>query len=411
MKNQVSIHYQIPNPNDLEFLYNLPWYKELDQWKSLQKIKILNIRKGNHRHPVIFVENHKKYLAIKQIPANLAKKELTYYQQLNSLGISTLHPIGVVSVQSPPEIMTGLIGAPVIYDDMAFIVTQLQRDVLPDNDILKRPFQQMSEQKIFAAITQLFVKLHANHFYWGDGSINNVLIRFRKAKYPGTDQKKTILDAIVVDVETMEYVPNMSENRRMEDWEIFFESMEWTLEDLKISGIHKEFDLNLVKKEMLETYQHWFLIEQSRMTFEQVTDLHSGAFNLEWLTSNYFQLFMTQIEEHKWYMSEKKRPVVTMQQAAQNWYETVFIPSIKAMADPDVEQLFPGISPTELFADIMTHKYYLSKQHQMDIGLEKAVEDYAKRFGHHQQLFPYLQNFVSKFNLSISSKPIKKKRN
>lgn len=401
MKQTFSVEYFTDEKN-FSLLADLPWHLDLEDWHQVQRIKELNIRKGNHRHPVKFIDHYHKYLAIKQIPAHLAEKEIRFYDQLNRLGIATLTSLGWVKVNRPPVRMTGVIGQPLIQNDTGFLVTNLQRDVIPDKDLLGYGLSKVNEQKVWNSIIQLFVDLHANNIFWGDASLNNVLIRFKKVRYPSSARNLTILEGILVDTETMEEFPAISDDRRMEDWDLFFESLEWTLEDLNHAGVKKNINIPKLKKDMLKKYDHWLKITRDRQKFEEVTHLQTPAFELEWMPEGSFQVFLKQVEEHKWYLSEKKGKPVPLNEAAVNWYQKVFLPITSQLATPEIEELFPQRTPTQLFVEIMNHKYFLSLQKGSDVGTGPAIRDYVQRFGHFNEAKPLLKKFMSKLESQLS---------
>lgn len=398
MKQIYNIQY-FTDESHFKIIAQLPWYLDLGDWVEQKKIRELKIRKGNHRHPIIFIVFNDQFYAIKQISPNVAEKEIKFYEILHKKHIPAITPIGFVRVSRPPLKMENVIGQPLIPDDEGFLITQLERDVIPDNDVVRFGFSKDNEEKVWNAVVELFVNLHTNNIYWGDGSMNNVLIRFKKIKYPNSERNKTILEAILVDTETMEIYDSISNKRRMEDWEIFFDSLQWTLEDLSKTGIKKKTNYNLLRKKLLKKYDEWFSITKERQRFENLTRLDSEAFDIEWLPDSYFDIFIKQVEEHKWYMSEQSKSIVSLENAAFDWYKTVFLPTTHALSEKEIEQILPNKSPTELYVEIMQHKYFLGLKMGKDVGVSFAVKDYCVRFGHHKNIFPVIEKFMKKFDL------------
>ena len=394
----IQIH---ANEENFKTIAQFPWYLDLEEWVSLKNIRELKIRKGNHRHPILFLVFNEQYFAVKQISPNVAEKEIKFYDLLNKKEIPTLIPVGYIRVDRPLIRIENVIGQPMVADDTGFLVTKLERDVIPDNEILRYSLSKKNEEKVWNSIAELFVNLHSNNIFWGDGSLNNVLIRFKKIKYPGSERNKTILEAILVDTETMEEYDSISYKRRMEDWELFFESLEWTIEDLKRIGIKKKLNFELLKTNLLKKYDQWYSITKERQRFEKMTRLDSEAFEIEWLPDSYFNIFLKQMEEHKWYLSESAGKVISLEVAALDWYKTVFMPTAQALASSDIEKIFPKRSPTELYVEIMQHKYFMSLKSGKDVGISVAVEDYCLRFGIHNNVYPIIENFMKILNKNV----------
>src|SRR6266853_2193080 len=81
--------------DDLPYLQRLPWYKQLEKWKS-HEARFLQIKSGLSRHPVRFVRVRRKAFAIKETSGQAAGKEIASYARLRQLGIPTLLPVGSV---------------------------------------------------------------------------------------------------------------------------------------------------------------------------------------------------------------------------------------------------------------------------------------------------------------------------
>src|SRR5271168_4859952 len=82
---------------DQERLHDLPWQIPLSEWAA-QGVPLLTIRRGDSRHPVVFVERNEVRYAIKETSPHMAERELRNLQEIELRGIPTLSPTGTVTV-------------------------------------------------------------------------------------------------------------------------------------------------------------------------------------------------------------------------------------------------------------------------------------------------------------------------
>lgn len=360
-------------------LADLPWYLPLEEWEE-SNIHFLEFRKGLSRHPVKFVKKKGHSFAIKETTEQSAQIELNNYEQLLTLGIHTLIPIGYIVCERPPIVVETKVGNFFENNDMAFIITMLEDKALPDSYLYHLNFKDDNKKIIWNAIAQLFATLHFNNIYWGDASLANLLVRFFKIK-DEFGRIKTELKAILADAETVQFFTKISDELRKSDLEFFFESMEWIKEDLKISGNDvKNLSTSEEKKYIFKQYKNHYLLLNKIKRFENLTNINvkkefGNIQDVCVLDSIY-----KQIEEHKWYLSEDSNKVISLKEAATNWLNSIYYPIIKEIEKTNILRYFPFKSAADLYKDIMVHKYYLSEAEGYDVGVEKTILDYASKF-------------------------------
>ncbi len=360
-------------------LADLPWFTPLEEWES-GDIKFLDIRRGISRHPVRFVKRKKYSYAIKQTSESAAETEMQNYFKLLQLGIHTLTPVGTVIVSKPPIEVQTKVSTEYEKDELSFIVTVLEENALPDSYLFKLKFTADNRRMILSAIAELFAQLHARNIFWGDASLANMLVRFVKIK----DEKgrtKTVLKAVLADAETVKILPEISYQLVQQDINYFLETMEWMAEDFLASGIVKEPQSMELDKEFLWDYYNTFSLKLYRLRrFEKDTGLdirkHFGTIQ-NMVTLEYL---IDQIDEHKWYMSEKSGDEVPLEEAAKNWMETIYKPIIAEFEKMHIFDYFPFQTATGLYLEIMTHKYHMGMQQKSDISINEAIADYSSKF-------------------------------
>src|SRR5690349_18228098 len=212
--------------DDQRRLKNLPWHLPLEEWPEHGVIP-LTIRRGESRHPVIFIESDGARYAIKETTPHMAEREIKNLREIENRGIPVLSAVGSVTVAAPPLVLdtSGPGGLPqYISGDRGYTVTRLTPRVIPHSLLFRLPFSRRTKRRILGAVAVLLVELHEHGIYWGDPSLANVLIRI--------DGRRIL--AIMADAETAELFPEpVSEGLRKQDLASFGESLIWQAEDLR----------------------------------------------------------------------------------------------------------------------------------------------------------------------------------
>lgn len=387
MKHSSNIRFHV-DPIFSDELKKLPWHFPIDKWKE-HGVRMLDIKRGISRHAVVFVQQGRFSFGIKEISEEISKKEIENYEHLLLKGIHTLIPAGYVVREEGPIAVSTPVGMHYESNNISHTVTLLVEKVLPDSQLYSRNFRKENRQKIWDAVVRLFVQLHGNGVYWGDASLANTLIKFEKREVPFVG-KRTFLMAYLSDAETVEIRQELSRSMREAELNFFFESMEWINEDLRASGVMRD---NVVTEEdrkyILSSYTALYNVELKKKKFEHQTSFNIDKFLGSISDSSYVDLFLKHIEEHKWYIGERLKQEVTLAFATRNWYETIFVPMCEVFRNEKIVDVFPGKTAAELYIEIMTNKYYMSKRANRDVGMAEAMKDYAKRFGiaeHHDSL-------------------------
>ena len=212
--------------DDQNRLTNLPWHVPLEEWPE-QGVIPLTIRRGESRHPVIFVEIEGARYAIKETTPHMAEREVKNLREIENRGIPVLSAVGSITVNVPPLLLDehGPGGRPQYTSgDRGYTITRLTPRVIPHSLLFRLPFAKRTKQRLLGAVAVLLVELHEHGVYWGDPSLANVLIRI--------DGRHIM--AIMADAETAElFTEPISEGLREQDIASFGESLIWQAEDLR----------------------------------------------------------------------------------------------------------------------------------------------------------------------------------
>lgn len=398
-------HFTMPKADESR-LVGLPWHVPLNEWTEHGVIP-LTIRRGESRHPVMFVEREGIRYAIKETTPHMAEREIRNLQEIEFRGIPTLGPVGTVTVAAPPILLATDEGmAPqYINGDRGYTVTRLASRVIPHSLLFHLPLSYKTKQRLLGAVAVLMVELHEHGIYWGDPSLANLLIRI---------DGRSIL-AIMADAETAElFQQPVEEGLRQQDLELFHESLNWQAEDLRQErGVGEDVEI-LEERDYryFERRYTWLRREHARLnatialpTFIQVErfleNLNRLGFSLlsmnevvlspfvsvlpGWyarriqellgieIPRKYARRFYNMILGHQALMSEARADEVTIEEAAQDWYQHYHLPTVLLLR----QTLTSDQDPLEAYFSIMRHRWKLSEQAGREIPLDEAVVDWA----------------------------------
>jgi hypothetical protein len=360
-------------------LQKLPWHKSLEEW-TRHDAKFLQIRSGLSRHIVRFIESKRRAFAIKETTGEVARKEIAAYRRLKELGIPALFPVGTVVRGEAKIVNTVAPASPVESPTTGYVITSLLEYSLPNLYLFKRAFKNANRRRIWDAIVTLFVRLHCAGVYWGDASLSNMMIVFANEHYPEIGVR-TVLRAVLADAETIEFHPHLSPAMRRTDIEFFLESMAWTEEDFRASGLLRDpLMTDADQQYILQRYADLFEIEREEQKFEFLTTIDVDALLGPFERRGQSKALLKHIYEHRWYLGERLERDVPIGDAAVDWYMNVFKPVLLLFDEFEILDEFPDATAASLYLDIMLHKYYLSEQCGRDVGLITAFESYTRKF-------------------------------
>src|SRR5258706_30675 len=208
--------------DDWARLAGLPWHAPLETWPE-HGVVPLTLRRGESRHPVLFVEREGQRYAIKETSPGAAEREIAALDQLRTRPVRTIAPVGWVVVPDAPIVVDEIAGHPVyVSGDRGYCVTRLAERVLPNSILYRYPFTDENKRLLWNAVVELLLGLHEAGVYWGDPSLANVLIAFGDRR----------LAAGMAGARTAERgAGRLAEGLRRQDLDALLESLEWQAQD------------------------------------------------------------------------------------------------------------------------------------------------------------------------------------
>lgn len=406
--NQINVQFALDEENQRR-LANLPWHFPLEEWEA-QGVQLLIVRRGESRHPVVFVECEGVRYAIKETTPRMAEREIRNLQEIEQRGIPSLISVGTVHVKVPPIAIEipGVRGMrEYINADRGYTVTRLAPRVVPQVLLYRLPLTRRVKQRLLSAVALLMVQLHSKGVYWGDPSLANALIRI---------EGRNII-SIMADAETVELFPAaLSEGLREQDLAQFGDSLAWQAEDLRqarglpedaqvlddsdyryfrrrYSAFRRQLDrangnyhlnVNDLSERFTQTLSDWntALTEKVESTTRRLAPIlpswyQKRIYQMLHITipHPYARRFYHLIIGHQEIMRRNEERSVDLEEAAHDFYERYHLSAILLLR----QYLNSDQDPMQAYFEIMQHKWDMSMKYGHEIPIEEAIEDLSAK--------------------------------
>jgi hypothetical protein len=278
---------------------------------------------------------------------------------------------------------------------------------LPYRSLFSGPGVPDLRNSLLDALAELLVRIHLAGFFWGDCSLSNTLFR----RDAGT------LSAYLVDAETGELHPQLSDGQRAHDLQVAEENVAGELLDLEAAEVGLPSGLDpietaaevsrryealwseLTREEVFgpgETYriderlrrlnELGFDVEEVKLVGEaggrslrlnpQVVEPGHHRRRLHTLTGLDVQENQARrlLNDLATYRATDGRTLAPESVVAYRWLTEVFEPSIAYVP----VELRGKREAAELFHEILEHRWFLSEAAQRDVGVQAAAESYVE---------------------------------
>jgi Domain of unknown function (DUF4032)/Lipopolysaccharide kinase (Kdo/WaaP) family len=380
--------------DEVATLLDLPWEQPLARWDaSGHRFRELPV--GPSRHLVRFLVSDGTVYALKELPAAVAEREFTVLRHLEEAGLPAVRAVGLAARPERGD---------------AILVTEYLRHSMQYRRLLMR-LRVVSpgyRDRLLDAMALLLVDLHRGGVYWGDCSLANTLFR----------RDGDRIQAYLVDAETSEVHPGLSEGQRRFDLDILVENVAFGLADLAAYLDRPEdVDAAIESAESVRTRYHavWSelydqpdLIPGDRQAIRarlrrlndlgfsvdlevdpvdpagtvrlrtSVTTRRYHAHELERRTrlralEGQARILLNDLAEYHAWLEWNEGAPVAAETAAERWLREVYRPTLARIA----AFVAPDRDLVQAYCDVLEHKWLLSEDASFDVGLEVAVESYV----------------------------------
>ena len=371
-------------------LLTLPWSTPLEEWTE----HVVPLPRGLSRHVVRIVRVGGGTYAVKETVEDIAFREYRMLRDLHRIGLPAVLPQGVVTgrVDEHGEELP------------AALLTEHLQFSLPYRSLFAHGLTADNLPSLVDAMVVLLVRLHLADFYWGDVSLSNVLFRRSAGGFA----------AYLVDAETGELRPSLSDSLRRHDLTVATENVFAELLDLQASdsldhevGAHdvvamlqERYDAlwsELTAAEEFSTHEMW-RIEQR---VERLNDLGFDVDELDIVTDwdgeeVRIQPKVVEAGHHRRELQALTGLNVEDAQArrmlndiasytasldlgredrslvANRWLTEVYEPIIALVPSEARGKL----EPAEIFHEVLVHRWYLSEAAGREVSIMDTARDY-----------------------------------
>ena len=379
-------------------LLDLPWERPLATWteSDLSRFRIRELPVGPSRHLVRFLATDQRTYALKEEPVEVAAAEFAVLRHLERLGLPAVTAVGLA--EAPDRQSTIL-----VTEYLEFSIQY--RRLLMRFPLGPGPYR----DRLLDAMAWLLVDLHRVGVFWGDCSLANTLFR--------RDGDK--IQAFLVDAETSEIHPNLSNGQRDYDLDILVENVAFGLADLGVmqgradalddaieaaetvrsryAAVWEELQLepdlapgdrHAVRARIRRLNELGFAVDEIAL---DPTPGGDGAVRLRVAVANrrfharelqrltglvalegQARLLLNDLREYRTWLEVHGARGVSEREGVDRWRREVLEASLASL----VPAIGPGRDPLQSYCDLLEEKWILSEAADQDVGLGAAMDTY-----------------------------------
>ena len=373
-------------------LLDLPWQLPLEDWPA---DILAALPRGISRHVVRFVRIEGRIIAIKEIKADLARREFAMLRRLSKIGLPAVKAVGVVSGRTDAD------GQPL---DACLLTRHLQFS-LPYRAMLSQNLRPETATRLVDALAVLLVRLHLGGFWWGDVSLSNTLFKRNAGEFA----------AYLVDAETGELHDRLTTGQREHDLDIARVNIAGEIMDIQAGGYADEaIDPVALSDEIMRRYgELWELLTRTERfergqrwrVEERIRQLNDAGFDVGELdistdidgthlqiqpmiveaghhSRRLLALTGLDVEENQArrllndldaFAASQDRQNDDVELVAHDWLARIYEPITRTVPAP----MRGKLEPAEVFHEVLEHRWYLSERARHDVSIETAVQDYV----------------------------------
>jgi len=375
-------------------LLDLPWELPLAGWPADEHL-FRELPVGPSRHLVRFLVVGASTFALKELPLEIAVREYDALRHLEELGLPAVVAVGVAE---EPDRRTAILVTEYLAHSMQYRRLLMRLPMGPG------PYR----DRLLDAMAGLLVELHRAGVYWGDCSLANTLFR--------RDADK--IQAYLVDAETSEIHPSLSDGQRAYDLDILVENVAFGLADLaafqersdpddaieaaesvreRYTALWDELhlepkvapgDRHAIRARVRRLNELGFAVEEISVEPSSggaemhlrvaVSTRRFHARELERLTGlvaleGQARLLLNDLREYVAWVEIHEGRSLGERDGVKRWMSDVLTPSLARL----VPAIGPGRDPIQAYCDVLETKWILSENAGEDVGLEAAIIAYV----------------------------------
>jgi hypothetical protein len=391
-----SMRLQLAAPTGHPDFLDFPWSVPLEEWSHE---RLVEVSRGISRHVVRFVSYGDALYAFKELPERLARREYALLRRVAEESMPVVEAVGVVSGRRDPD--GGELDA--------ILITRHLEFALPYRLLFTGRSIPDLRNSLLDALAQLLARLHLIGFFWGDCSLSNALFR----------RDAGALAAYLVDAETAEMHPHLSDGQREHDVTIAEENIAGELMDVDAEvGLPEGLDPLATAEEIRSRYgQLWseltkeeiFSLDERYRIDGRMRRLHELGYDVEEVElesvedgyrlklhplvvepghhrrrlfgltgldvqENQARRLLNDLDGFRCHLNQAEERTLPESVVAYRWLSEAFEPAIEAVP----AEVRTKLDPAELYHELLEHRWFLSESAGRDVGIEDVVESYVE---------------------------------
>jgi Domain of unknown function (DUF4032)/Lipopolysaccharide kinase (Kdo/WaaP) family len=382
-----------PPADEAAGLLALPWHQPLEEWDDEHLLEVP--QRGISRHVVRFATSDGTVYALKEIDERLARHEYALLTEFEAEGLPTVSVLGIC-VDRPDDLP-------------AILVTRYLEYSMSYRYLFSSPRADHSAEQLIDTLVELLVRLHLAGIFWGDCSLSNTLFR------PDAGS----ISAYLVDAETVERHPSLSDGQRRYDVELATERVAAELMDLETGGLLPE-DIDPIEmatclpdryaalwdevthEEVIKPEEQRYRIAERLQRLNELgftvdevelVSIPDGGVTLKIKTRvaepgqnrrEFFRLtglevgeqqarrLLNDLRSFRAWLEQRGGRSAPDTVAGHRWVAEVYQPIIDAVP----AHLTGRLAPAEIFHEILEHRWFLSERAGRDVGTTAAARSY-----------------------------------
>jgi len=385
---------QIASPGEFPPGLHLPWPEPLERWDHPDLVRLA---RGISRNVVRFVAYRDTVYAVKELDERLAEREYGLLRSLVELGLPVVEPVCLVTERSGE----GARGR-------GLLVTRYLDHSLPLRSLISGGASAGQASHLIDAVGDLLVRLHLAGFFWGDCSLSNTLFRLDAGRYA----------AYLVDAETGELHPSLSDGQRAHDLLIASENIAGELMDLEEGyGLPRPVDPVGLAGTLAPAYERlWEEIHRVEIYADDRQDLVEArlrhlnglGFDIEEMEietvpggrirvrakpnegghhrrlirqllgldaqENQARRLLNDMYAYRAWQTGVQGKDVPVVVSAHRWFHEIYQPTLEAVPPSQRAKL----EDPEIFHQILEHRWYMSEREGREVALEEVIPSYVQ---------------------------------
>lgn len=391
------MRFRVANFGDYPSDLKLPWTRPLGEWP--QEL-FVDVARGISRNLVRFVAHRGAVFAIKELDERIALREYALLRSLRELRVHVVEPVGLVSEREPTR--TGA-------SRPALLVTRFLAHSLPFRIVLASSPPREEAERLLDAQAELLVELHLAGFFWGDCSLSNTLFRRDAGRF----------SAYLVDAETGELHPELSNGQRAHDLTIAEENIAGELMDVRAGyGLPAGLDpleaaaaLPRRYRELWDelTHEETYSSQEQYRVDQRIARLNALGFDVEELETqpieggrrirlrakvvepghhrrrlqeltgltaeeNQARRLLNDLDRYRAWQSDLGGQAIPEEVAAFRWLQEIYRPMLERIP-PEYRG---RLDDAEIFHQLLEHRWYMSERRGQDVPAAEVVPSYVE---------------------------------